>query len=69
MFNEKANEKKNIVKAGLFGAASMGLIIAVSQFTPEFGPAFDFSWWASLLTGGTLWVILFMMKKLDIGFR
>ena len=69
LFKEKANEKKNIVKAGLFGAVSMGLIIAVSQFTPEFGPAFHFSWWASLLTGGTLWVIVFMLKKLDIGFR
>ena len=31
LFNEKANEKKNMVKAGLFGAVSMGLVIAVTN--------------------------------------
>lgn len=69
LFNEKASDKKNMVKAGTFGALSMGLVIAVTMFIPKFGPAFDFSWWASLLTGGVLWVILFTLKKLEVGLR
>jgi uncharacterized membrane-anchored protein len=69
LFNEKASEKKNMVKLGVFGAGSMGLVMAVTMFLPEFGPSFPFSWWASLLVGGVLWVILFMLKKLEIGFK
>lgn len=69
LFSEKASEKKDMVKVGTFGALSMGLIIAATKFVPEFGPAFQFSWWASLLTGGALWVILFMLKKFDFGVR
>ena len=69
LFNEKASEKKNMVKAGVFGAVAMGLVIAVTMFIPEFGPAFDFSWWASLLTGGVLWLIVFLFKKFEVGFK
>ncbi|MEH7253085.1 DUF1129 family protein [Neobacillus niacini] len=69
LFNEKANEKKDMVKVGIFGATSMGLVIALTMFIPDFGPAFGFSWWASLLTGGVLWVILFLVKKLEVGVR
>ena len=69
LFNEKASEKKDMVKAGVFGAVAMGLVIAVTMFIPEFGPAFDFSWWASLLTGGVLWLIVFLFKKFEVGFK
>lgn len=69
LFNEKASEKKDMVKAGVFGAVAMGLVIAVTMFIPEFGPAFHFSWWASLLTGGVLWLIVFLFKKFEVGFR
>ncbi|MEH7273072.1 DUF1129 family protein [Neobacillus vireti] len=65
LFNEKASEKKDMLKVGIFGAVSMGLVIALTKFIPDFGPAFDFSWWASLLTGGVLWVIVFMGKKFE----
>jgi uncharacterized membrane-anchored protein len=68
LFSEKSSEKKDTVKVGSYGALSMGLIMAVNQFLPEFGPAFPFSWWASLLTGCILWVIVFLVKKLEIGF-
>jgi uncharacterized membrane-anchored protein len=68
LFNEQASEKKNMVKLGFFGALSMGLVLALTMFVPEFGPAFPFSWWASLLTGVVLWVVVFMLKKLEIGF-
>jgi uncharacterized membrane-anchored protein len=64
LFHEKANEKKNMVKIGLFAALSMGVFIIISKFTPDFGPNFPFTWWASLVTGGVLWIILFVVKKL-----
>ncbi len=69
LFNEEANEKKNMVKVGIFGAVSMGLFIALTKFIPDFGPAFGFSWWASLLTGGVLWVIVFLLKKFEVGLK
>jgi uncharacterized membrane-anchored protein len=69
LFNEKTSEKKDMVKVGVFGAVSMGLVIALTMFIPEFGPSFHFSWWASLLTGGVLWLIVFILKKLEVGFR
>jgi uncharacterized membrane-anchored protein len=69
LFNEKASEKKNMVKVGFFGAISMGLVIAVTMFLPEFGPSFHYSWLASLLTGCALWLIVFTLKKFEVGFR
>ena len=69
LFNEKANEKKDMVKVGIFGAIATGLVIALTMFIPEFGPSFDFSWWASILTGGVLWIIVFTLKKLEVGFK
>lgn len=69
LFNEHASEKKDMVKVGLFGAISMGLIMAVTILIPEFGPSFHFSWWASILTGCVLWVIVFTFKKLEVGLR
>ncbi|SDN04517.1 DUF1129 family protein [Bacillus sp. OK048] len=69
LFNEQANEKKIMVKVGVFAAVSMGLVIALTMFIPDFGPAFAFSWWASLLTGGLLWVIVFLLKKFEVGVR
>ncbi|MDR7079613.1 putative membrane-anchored protein [Neobacillus niacini] len=69
LFNEKASEKKDMVKAGVFGAVAMGLVIAVTMFMPEFGPSFHFSWWASLLTGGVLWLVVFLFKKFEVWFK
>lgn len=69
LFNEHASEKKNMVKVGFFGAISMGLIMAATMFIPEFGPSFHFSWWASILTGSVLWVIVLTLKKLEVGLR
>jgi hypothetical protein len=69
LFNESASEKKNMVKLGVFGAGSMGLVMAVTMFLPEFGPSFHYSWLASLLTGCALWLIVFTLKKFEVGFR
>jgi uncharacterized membrane-anchored protein len=69
LFNENASEKNDTVKVGIFGAISMGLVIALTKFIPDFGPAFDFPWLASIITGVALWVIVFTLKKLEVGLR
>lgn len=64
LFKDKHNTKMDMLKAGLVGAGGMAVVLVAAKFTPEVGPSFDFSWWASLITGGVLWIILFMTKKL-----
>jgi uncharacterized membrane-anchored protein len=66
LFNEKASEKKNMVKIGLFAALTMSGFIIISKFTPDIGSKFPFTWWASLVTGGILWIIVFVVKKLGV---
>jgi uncharacterized membrane-anchored protein len=63
LFNEKTNEKKNMFKIGFFAALLMVIFILVSKFIPPFGPNFHFSWWASLITGGAIWICVFIIKK------
>jgi uncharacterized membrane-anchored protein len=63
LFNEKTNEKKNMLKIGFFAALLMVIFILVSKFIPAFGPNFHFSWWASLVTGGAIWICVFIIKK------
>jgi uncharacterized membrane-anchored protein len=63
LFNEKTNEKMNMLKIGFFAALLMVIFILVSKFIPPFGPNFHFSWWASFVIGGTLWICVFIIKK------
>ncbi|PWA13165.1 DUF1129 domain-containing protein [Pueribacillus theae] len=63
LFNEKRNTKKDMLKAGLVGAAGMAVVLLVTTFTPKIGPSFNFSWWASLITGVVLWLIIYVKKK------
>ncbi|MCR2821479.1 DUF1129 domain-containing protein [Lederbergia panacisoli] len=63
LFKEKRNTKMDMLKAGLVGAGGMAVVLAAARFTPEVGPSFDFSWWASLIVGMVLWIIVFIIKK------
>lgn len=63
LFKEKRKTKLDMLKAGLFGAAGMAVVILVVKFVPEIGPSFDFPWWASLITGAILQLILYVTKK------
>ncbi|MBS4196843.1 DUF1129 family protein [Lederbergia citri] len=63
LFKEKKSTKMDMLKAGLVGAAGMAVVIVATKFTPEVGPSFNFSWWASLIAGGVLWLIVFTTKK------
>ncbi|WP_433747581.1 DUF1129 family protein [Falsibacillus pallidus] len=69
LFNQNVSKKKDTIKVAIYVALSMGLVIAVGQFTPKFGPVIHYSWLASLLTGAVLWGIVTLLKKTDIGFR
>ncbi len=63
LFKEKRNKRKNMLKAGVTGAAGMGAVLLLVKFTPEIGPSFDFPWWASLIGGAIIWLILYVEKK------
>jgi uncharacterized membrane-anchored protein len=63
LFKENRNTKKDMAKAGLVGAAGMAAVILTAKFTPQIGPSFDFPWWASLIAGGILQLILYATKK------
>jgi len=69
LFNQETNKKKDMLKVGFSSAISLGIVIGVSMFTPRFGPAFHFTWWASLLSGGILWIIVFILRKSNAGFK
>ncbi|RDI37228.1 DUF1129 family protein [Falsibacillus pallidus] len=69
LFTENIRKKRDTIKVAIYVALSMGLVIAVSQFTPEFGPVIHYSWLASMLTGAILWGIVTILKKRYIGFR
>lgn len=63
LFNENASDKKNMLKAGLFGGGSFALILLASFLINDFGPAFEFPWMASLGIGSFLLLVTWLMKK------
>ncbi|GIN20968.1 MAG TPA: DUF1129 domain-containing protein [Bacillus bacterium] len=63
LFTKNRNTKKNMLKAGVTGAAGMGAVLILVKFTPEIGPSLDFQWWASLIGGAILWLIIYVEKK------
>lgn len=65
LFLEKQNNKKDMIKAGIFGSVSMALIIVASKLMPEIGPSFSLSWWASLLCGIIIWIAGYRVKKIE----
>ncbi|MBD8068764.1 DUF1129 family protein [Bacillus sp. PS06] len=62
---QKGKSRIDTIKAGLVGAMGMAGVLLVAKFLPEFGPAFDFSWWASLLVGGIILLVLKVKKKMQ----
>ncbi|NHM30839.1 DUF1129 family protein [Neobacillus terrae] len=69
LFQNKTNEKKNMLKVGLFAAFSMLIFMLINLLIPKFGPTFQFNWWSSVLVGGGIWAILSMLKKFEVGFN
>lgn len=65
LFNEKSNDKKLMVKAGLYGAGGFLIVMVASYFMKDFGPSFEFPWIASLGVGAVLLLISWIMKKIE----
>jgi len=62
-FKEKDNTTKSSILAGVVAAFGMAVVLLVAKFMPEIGPAYDFSWWASILGGGVILLIRYGSKK------
>lgn len=63
LFKENRSTKKDMVKAGLFGAGGMAIVLIVTMFTPEIGPSVNLNWWISIILGAILWLFHFIVKK------
>lgn len=64
LFKDKAQEKKMMIKAGLYGAISFMLLILIRRFVPKVGPSFQFPATMSLIIGGVILLIVFVVKRL-----
>ncbi|KQL50866.1 hypothetical protein AN964_24965 [Heyndrickxia shackletonii] len=69
LFNQNPNEKKSRLMVGIFVALSTVIVVVASMFIPRFGPTFHFTWWASLLAGGILWIIVYTLRRINVGVR
>ncbi|MCH1624030.1 DUF1129 family protein [Ferdinandcohnia quinoae] len=63
LFQKKRTTKRDMVIAGSVAALNMAAVLTAVRFIPDIGPSFNFTWWASLLAGGILWIILYVIKK------
>ncbi|SES00923.1 DUF1129 family protein [Psychrobacillus sp. OK032] len=66
LFDEKSNDKKMMVRAGLFGSGGFLIVIVASYFMRDFGPSFEFPWIASLGVGAVLLLISWIMKNYEL---
>lgn len=63
VFNENSNDKKDMLKAGLYAGGGFAFILLASYLINDFGPAFEFPWVVSLGLGSFLLLITWLMKK------
>ncbi|MCM3566683.1 DUF1129 family protein [Neobacillus mesonae] len=63
LFKEKNSSLSDSVKAGLYGAVSMGIVIAAGYFLPGIGPSMDFAWYTSLISGAVIWGVSRILKN------
>ncbi|WP_449536496.1 DUF1129 family protein [Ferdinandcohnia sp. Marseille-Q9671] len=66
LFNERRNDKRESIKAGIVAAIGMAIVLVVAKFTPEIGPSFEFSWWASAILGGVILLPMYVYKKTKV---
>lgn len=64
LFNENNSTKKDMFKAGIVSALSMGVVLAMANFLPEIGPSFHLSWSVSLMIGIILLLLQFIVKRM-----
>jgi len=62
LFNEKSTTRKDSIRVCLVAALGMTAVLLIGKFLPDIGPSFDFSWLASLLLGGILLFVIYVIK-------
>ncbi|MGG0720585.1 DUF1129 family protein [Robertmurraya massiliosenegalensis] len=65
LFQENQSKWKDSIKVGVMGAIGMAVVLVTAKFLPEFGPSFEFSWWASLVVGFMILFVMYVSKKRD----
>lgn len=63
LFCAKKTDVADSIKVALIAMTGMGIIVVTNLFFPTIGPNFDFSWYASLITGGLVWGASRLLKK------
>ncbi len=53
---------KNSLYAGLFAAIGMGILVLIIYTLPSIGPIVEFSWWASIIIGMIIWLLVRFTK-------
>lgn len=54
---------KDSLYVGLFAALGMGILIMITYFLPTLGPAVEFPWTLSLISGAIIWLVVYLTKK------
>lgn len=63
LFQDKSQQWKAYVKAGLYGAAAFALVYSAAWFFADVGPVITLEWWAAVLIGLSLLAISRLMNK------
>lgn len=62
LFAENNTKVSNYLKAGLYGALSVGAVMAASYFVPDSGPSIPFEWYISALAGAAALFLSRLLK-------
>ena len=54
---------KDSLLVGIFAALGMGILMMITYFLPTWGPAVQFPWTLSLISGAVIWLIVYFTKK------
>ncbi len=54
---------KNSLYTGLFAAIGMGILVLIIYTLPAIGPIIEFPWWASIISGVAIWLLVRFTKE------
>jgi len=54
---------KNSLYTGLFAAIGMGILVLIIYTLPAIGPIIEFTWWASIISGVVIWLLVHFTKE------
>lgn len=60
---KQSSTLKGALITGLFAAISMGILLLIIYTLPELGPSLLFPWWLSIVSGATIGLVLYFIKK------